>query len=253
MSSSKFSNSKLLISKTPCRFGKKCTKFPNDCPYYHSPENTPNCPFIKSPSGCTNLKCPYRHPKGFVHACIFGAKCKRIHHGCPYTHPVDISISSSFEIPPPLPPRDTPIVVKQQSSENVWNCSKPFELSITSTSSVAELSEDDKYYIVKEENGSKYCINSEGIIVGVYNSDGMFTSFCPIMVDSSKPDYEKLTDKKNNDDLCQDEWNKMTDEYDPNSDDDYEIDPEAYEDDTKLSFNPDDYESDPKVYGLNEK
>lgn len=234
---------------------------------YHSSENTPNCPyvntptgctnpqcrfvhpkdyvrmcpFMNTPTGCTNLHCPHPHPEGFIHACIFGANCKKRATGeCQLLHPDErgFAVPQAYEhhnkrprceaSPPPLPPRETPIAVKQQTSEIAWNCSRPFELSITATEEVAEMSEDDKFYVVEEENGSKYCIDSEGNIVGAYNSDGVFTSFCPILVDSSKPDYKELTDKKNDEDAYQDELNQMIEEMCLNSDDEDETDPDAY-------------------------
>ena len=67
-----------------CKFGKACSKFPN-CEFYQSPENTPDCPFMTSSKGCTNLHCKYRHPPGFVHACIWGINCTN--NSCPYVHP----------------------------------------------------------------------------------------------------------------------------------------------------------------------
>lgn len=246
-----------------------CTK--SDCPYAHPKGYVRMCPYMNTPAGCTNLHCHFRHPKGFVHACIFGEKCeKRATGECQFLHPDERGFTGKTSNsstkppaqkrrnqrdvvphreapPPPLPPRDVhPIATQQQSSEIVWNCSKPFELSITATPTIAETSEDE-YYDIIEPNGTKYRIDSTGNKIGAYNSDGEFTCFCSIYVDipdpnTSEPDYTKITeftDQVNNHDVEQLEWNRMTEEYDPysdddktddatNTDDEWETDPDAY-------------------------
>ena len=204
-----------------CQFGKKCKHFPK-CAFYHSPENTPDCPFIYSSTGCTNQNCPYSHPEGFVHACIFGAGCKK-RATCPFTHPDQCKLTPSREAPPPpLPPRDSHNV-KRKTSEFEWDCSKSF---VPSSEGTDDYSEDD--FVVIEENGSKYLLDSKGNKVGVYDSDGHFVVFSSISIDTSEPDYEKKTDQINNIELEQYKWDKMTEEYVLDSEDEWESDPEAY-------------------------
>lgn len=92
-----------------CVYGKKCNKFPR-CKYAHPHGSIPDCPYMNTPTGCTNTKCPFHHPEGFVHACIFGSNCKN-RPNCPYKHPdergFDCECHPRREAPPPpLPPRE---------------------------------------------------------------------------------------------------------------------------------------------------
>jgi len=245
MSSSKYSNNLNHSSKVPCRDGKNCKRFPHcgfyhssentpechngrwckhfpHCVFYHSPENIPECPFMEK--GCTNLKCPYWHPKGYVHACIHGENCKK-RDTCPYTHPIQHVMTPSHEEPLPPVPDDIYIIGdEEQTSEFKWDCSKPFVFSKSSTSSVDEHSEDDDYFII-EENGLEYLMDPSGNKVGVYTSDGRFVDLRSICIDTSDPNYKdeeeqkKMTDKMINDEMDHYEWIKMTDEYEPDSED----------------------------------
>jgi len=255
MSCSKYSTNLKYTSKSPCRKGKECTHFPH-CTFFHSPENTPDCPFMNTPAGCTNLKCPYAHPKGFVHACIFGEKCKK-RDTCKLTHPDQRGLTPSHDVSLPPIPKDILIIDdEKQSSEIMWNCSKSFEPSPKSTSSVDECTEDDGFFVI-EDNGVEYLMNPDGIKVGVYTFDGQFIDLRttieedgvkyvvdsnktkigvltsnehfidlrPICIDASEPDHENKTSKMIKFEMQQ---YHPDDEDESDDSDEWETDPDAY-------------------------
>lgn len=199
MNSSKYSyNLKHAPKKTPCRDGKNCKHFPH-CAFFHSPENTPDCPFMGTLSGCTNLSCPYKHPDGFVHACIFGANCKR--NGCPYTHPKEnVSIPSykpTFE--------DTKTFIPEL--KGAFKCVK----------------------VTGKEYSNVF--NEKDEIIGILDGDH-FVSFMCVNEDTI-PDVNAEWDKMMNDFNPEDdpkEFNPDDYELEPETTnfDDYETDPEFY-------------------------
>ncbi|KAH9377727.1 hypothetical protein HPB48_015877 [Haemaphysalis longicornis] len=108
-----------------CKFGDRCLFIhPNckydafckrkDCPFTHASRRTfapgppPPPAALSSPPvqqckffpHCTNLKCPFFHPK----PCKFGAKCQSA--TCPYTHP-------DTSVPPPNKLKWTAATVKK--------------------------------------------------------------------------------------------------------------------------------------------
>lgn len=185
----------------------------DDSSKYNSP-----CKFMNTPTGCTNLHCPYAHPKGYIHACIFGANCKKRATGeCHLLHPDE----RGFTVPQvhdhhnkhprreaPSPPRDTPSVPTQNTHPQ------------------------------KDEYGHDLVYGEDGNVIGLIDN-GHFVSF-------SLPDDITLEVQE-----ADNAWNKEVSNFDPeHSDDEYETDPDAYEDDSVSPMNPDDYETDPKVYGF---
>lgn len=166
------------------------------------------CPYINTPTGCTNLKCPYNHPKGFVHACIFGVYCKKRASGeCHFLHPDERgfvvlqthqhnhrykpvqrkSIPCHKAPPPPTPSQDVPPASTQEEHPE------------------------------KDEYGHPFVCDEKGDIIGIMD-EGRFISFImdiPIEVQEAYSAYEA-------------EMNDYDPEYPNDDDDEWETDPRAY-------------------------
>lgn len=255
MSSSKSFSTNNSAKKIPCNKGIHCTHFPH-CSYFHSPENTPACPYMKSsvgctnpncpfthpkdytracpfmntPAGCTNLHCPHKHPKGFIHACIFDANCKKRATGeCHLLHPDERGFAASASVSQSH--YDKPC--NKHRDFNPRREAPPPPLPPRDTPSVPKL----KNLPVKDEYGHIIVYGEDDTVIGIIDNGNFISFIVDIPLDVQKADRA---------------WDEEIDNFDPEHpddiDDEWETDPEAYTEESEISNSDDEWETDPDAY-----
>lgn len=244
MSSSKSFSTNNSAKKIPCNKGIHCTHFPH-CSYFHSPENTPACPYMKSsvgctnpncpfthpkdytracpfmntPAGCTNLHCPHKHPKGFIHACIFGANCKKRATGeCHLLHPDE----RGFAVPQTHhdKPNQRKFVPRREAPPPP---TPPRDVpSVPAQNTRPE----------KDEYGHSLVYDENDAVIGIIDGDRFISFIVDIPLEIQEADHA---------------WDAEMNDFDPehpDDDDDWETDPEAYSDDDGWVTDPEAYPED---------
>ena len=225
MSCSKpFSGNYRSLSSIRCPYIDTPTGCTNlKCPYQHPKGYVHTCPFMNTPTGCTNLKCPYRHPKGFVHACIRGANCKKRATGeCHYLHPDErgFVVSQTHQHNHRSKPEQRKFVPHREAPP------PPTPPRNVPAQNIRPEKDEYGHFLVYDEKDA---------VIGIID-DGRFISFIvDIPLEVQKADHE---------------WDEEKNNFDPEhpDDDEWESDPEAYPDHS--DDDDDEWESDPQAYGF---